>query len=142
MEYEATSKGSCYVLDASSLIAIEGASGKGLKKMPEYPGKWLVVPSKVAKEVDSKSAPKETKDWLSSGKVAIFVSDSEKRLYMRLCVQERALDDPDIEGIVIAYHRKGIYVAEDGSAIIVAKKLGISTMNAKQFLDKVRPRLF
>jgi hypothetical protein len=141
MEEESTSQTSCYVLDASALIEIEGANGKGLKHMPAYPGKWFVVPSKVAKEVDSKSAPKETKAWINGGKYAKFNSDDEGRLFMRLRVEEIALDDADIEGIVIAYHRNGTYVVEEGPAEKVAKKLGINTIKAKQFLDKVRPRL-
>ena len=141
MEYESTSQNSNYVLDASSLIQIEGPKGKGLKSMPDYPGKWLIVPSKVAKEVNSKRAPKETKEWINSGKPATFSSDDENRLFMKLRVQERSLDDPDIEGIVIAYHRKCIYVVEEGPATIVAKKLGISIKNYKQFLELIKPHL-
>ena len=141
MVYELITKTTCYVLDASSLIEIEGANGKGLKYLPAYPGKWLVVPSKVAKEVNSRGASKETKEWISKGKAASFSCDDEGKLYMRLLVQERALDDPDIEGIVIAYHRKGTYVVEEGPATNVATKLGISTINARQFLDMVRPSL-
>lgn len=141
MVYESPSQSPCYIFDASSLIEIEGSKGKGLKCLPEYPGKWLVVPSKVAKEVNSKRAPKETKEWLNGGKAALFSSESEKRLYMKLRVQEGALDDADIEGIVVAYHRKGIYVVEDGPATIVARKLGIRTMSAKSFLNIFRPRL-
>jgi hypothetical protein len=131
----------CYVFDASSLIEIEGPNRKGLKQMPGYPGKWLVVPSKVSKEVDSKGAPKETKEWLKGGKAATFISDAERELFMRLRVQEIALDDADIEGIVIAYYRKGTYVVDEGPATNAARKLGIKTINAKQFLDIVKPRL-
>jgi rRNA maturation endonuclease Nob1 len=141
MEYESNSQISCYVLDASSLIEIEGSNGKGLKSLPEYPGKWFVVPSKVFKEVNSKEAPKETKEWLNNGKSSSFSSDDENRLYMRLRVNESALDDADIQGIVIAYHRKGTYVVDDGPAILVAKKLGIRIMNYRQFLESIRPHL-
>jgi len=143
MEDELLSKTPCYVFDASSLIQIEleGSHGKGLKQMPEPPGKWLVVPSKVAKEVNSKDAPADTKNWLRSGKLSTFNVDSEGRLFMGIRVQERLLSDADIEGIVIAYHRKGTYIVEEGLATGVAKRLGIRTMNAEQFLDKVRPHL-
>ncbi len=134
----------CYVFDASSLIEIEvgGSHGKGLKNMPDWPGKWLVVPSKVAKEANSESAPADTKNWLRGGKLSKFNVDSERRLFMKIRAEEKLLSDADIEGIVIAYHRKGTYVVDDGPAAIVAKKLGISTIKAKQFLDAVRPRLF
>lgn len=141
MEEESAAQIPCYVFDASALIEIEGKNGKGLKYMPAYPGKWFVVPSKVAKEMDSKSAPKETKDWLSGGKSATFNSDDERILFMRLRVKESALDDSDIEGIVIAYHRKGIYVVEEGPATNIARKLGVNTIKAKEFLDTIRPRL-
>ena len=141
MEDKSTSESSCYVFDASSLIELEGPNHKGLKHMPDCPGKWLVVTSKVAKQVNSKSAPAETKNWLRSGRLAIFNVNSEGVQFMKLCVEERALEDPDIQGIVIAYHRKGTYVVEDEPARSVARRLGIKTMNAKQFLDKVRPHL-
>ena len=133
----------CYVFDASSLIEIEleGSHGKGLKTMPDRPGKWLVVPSKVAKETNSESAPADTKNWLRSGKLSKFNVDNERRLFMKIRAEEKLLSDADIEGIVIAYHRKGTYVVDEGPATIVAKRLGISTIKAKQFLDKVRPRL-
>ena len=109
--------------------------------MPSNPGKWLVVPSKVAKQLNSKGAPKETKEWLSRGKIATFSVNGERMLFMRIRVQERLLEDADVEGIVIAYHRKGTYVVKEGPATNVAKRLGIRTMNANLFLDEVRPRL-
>ena len=143
MEDRPSPESPCYVFDASSLIQIEseGSHGKGLKHMPDRPGKWLVVPSKVAREVNSESAPADTKNWLRSGKPSTFNVDSERRLFMKIRVEERLLSDADIEGLVIACHRKGTYVVEEGPATSVAKRLGVRTMNAKQFLDKVRPHL-
>lgn len=141
MEDKLPSESPCYIFDASSLIELEGVDGKGLKHMPDYPGKWLVVPSKVAKEVNSKGAPVDTRNWLRSGKLSTFNVDSERRTFMQIRVQERLLSDADIEGVVLAYHRKGTYVVDEGRATSVAKSLGVRTMNAKQFLDKVRPRL-
>jgi len=141
MEEQSPSKSPCYVFDASSLIALEGSSGKGLRHMPAYPGKWLVVPSRVAREVNSEGAPADTKKWLRSGKLSKFNVDSEHRLFMKIRAHEILLSDADIQGIVIAYHRKGTYVVEEGLATSVAKRLGIYTMNAKQFSDKARPRL-
>lgn len=141
MEFKLTSKNDCYVFDASSLIEIEGKKGKGLKSMPDFPGKWLIVPSKVAKEVNSEGAPKETKDWIVKGKPAKFNSDNERQLYMKIRVQESALDDADIEGIVLAYHRKATYVVEEGPAGTIAQKLNVTIINAKQFLDIIRPQL-
>ena len=141
MEDKSASESSCYVFDASSLIELEEPNRKGLKDMPDRPGKWLVVPSKVAKQVNSKGAPAETKNWLRSGRLAIFNVNSEGVQFMKLRVKERALEDPDIQGIVIAYHRKGTYAVEDGPARNVAKSLGVRTINAKRFLDEVRPHL-
>ena len=143
MEYRSALESPCYIFDASSLIQIESedSHGKGLKHMPNHPGKWLVVPSKVAREVNSESAPADTRNWLRSGKLSKFNVDSEHRLYMKIRTQEILLSDADIEGIVIAYHRNGIYVVEEGLARSIARRLGIGTMNAKQFLDKVRPHL-
>ncbi len=141
MEDKPSAEPPCYVFDASSLIELEGPHGKGLKYMPERPGKWLIIPSKVAREVNSKSAPTDTKNWLRSGKHSTFNVDSEGALFMKIRTHERLLSDADIQGIVIAYHRKGTYVVEEGLATSVAKSLGINIMNAKQFFDKVRPRL-
>lgn len=143
MEDMSASESLCYVFDASSLIQIEleGAHGKGLRHMPGHPGKWLVVPLKVAKEVNSEGAPADTKNWLRSGKLSSFNVDSERRLFMKIRAEERLLSDADIEGIVIAHHRNGTYIVEEGPATGVARRLGIRTMNAKQFLDKVRPHL-
>lgn len=143
MEDRSSPESPCYVFDASSLIQIEleGSHGKGLKHMPDHPGKWLVVPSKVAREVNSKGAPADTKNWLRSGKLSAFNVDSERRLFMEIRAEETLLSDADIEGIVIAYHRKGTYIVEEGPATSLARRLGIRTMNAKQFLDKVRPHL-
>jgi len=129
----------CYVFDTSSLIKLERSLV--LNHMPDYPCKWLVVPSKVAKQLNSEGAPKETKKWLNNGKFAVFSVNSERVLYMKLRVQEKLLEDPDVQGIVIAYHHKGTYVVEEEPATRVARKLGIMTINANQFLDTVRPRL-
>ena len=143
MEDKSSSESPCYVFDASSLIEIEAdrSHGKGLRQMPDRPGKWLVVPSKVARELNSESAPASTKNWLRSGKPSKFSVDSERRLFMKIRAEERLLSDADIEGIVIAYHRKGTYVVDEGPATNLAGRLGIRTISAKQFLDSVRPRL-
>ncbi len=140
MEDESLSDAPCYVFDTSSLIEIERGHN-GLKLMPDQPGKWLVVPSKVAKEVNSEGAPVDTKNWLRSGRPSTFSVDDERRLFMQIRRQETLLSDADIEGIVIAYHRKGMYVVEEGRATSVARGLGVNTMNARQFLDKVMPHL-
>ncbi|HEY54891.1 MAG TPA: hypothetical protein G4N91_01230 [Dehalococcoidia bacterium] len=129
----------CYVLDTSSLIKLERSAG--FRHMPEYPGKWLVVPSKVAKQLNSEGAPKATKKWLSNGKPAKFSVNSETVLYMKLRVQEKLLEDPDIQGIVIAHHRKGTYVVEEELATRVAQSLGIRTLKLEQFLEEIKPRL-
>jgi predicted nucleic acid-binding protein len=129
----------CYVFDTSSLIKLE--KSLGLNHMPAHPGNWLVVPSKVAKELDSERAPKETKRWLNSGKSATFSGNGERVLYMTLRVREKLLEDPDIEGIVIARHRNGTYVVEEGLASRVAKSLGIKTLKTAGFLGEVMPHL-
>ena len=129
----------CYVFDTSSLIKLERLVG--LHHMPDYPGKWLVVPSKVAKQLDSEGAPKETKKWLNNGKLATFSVNSEKMLYMKLRVQEKLLEDPDIQGIVIAHHRKGTYVVEEELASRVAQSLGVRTLKTEKFLEEVMPHL-
>jgi len=129
----------CYVFDTSSLIKLERSIG--LHRLPDYPGKWLVVPSKVAKQLNSEGAPKETRKWLNSGKFATFSVNSESVLYMNICVQERLLEDPDVQGIVIAYHRKGTYVVEEVPATRVARRLGVRAINAEKFLEEVMPHL-
>ena len=129
----------CYVFDTSSLIKVEKSGG--LHRMPDYPGKWLVVPSKVARQLDSERAPRETKRWLSNGNVASFSGDGETVLYMRLRVQEKLLEDPDIQGIVIAHHRKGTYVVEEELASRVAQSLGVRTLKTERFLEEIMPRL-
>ena len=130
---------SCYVFDTSSLIKLERLDG--LHHMPDYPGTWLVVPSKVAKQLDSEGAPKETKKWLNNGKAATFSGNGEKVLYMTLRVQEKLLEDPDIQGIVIAHHRKGTYVVEEELASRVAQSLGVRTLKTEKFLEEVTPHL-
>ena len=129
----------CYVFDTSSLIKLERSVG--LHHMPVYPGKWLVVPSKVAKQLNSEGAPKETKKWLNNGKFAKFSVNSEEVLYMKLRVQEKLLEDPDIQGIVIAYHRKGTYVVEEELATRVAQSLEVRTLKSEKFLEEVMPHL-
>ncbi len=129
----------CYVLDTSSLIYLE--KSPGLHHLPDFPGKWLVVPSKVAKELNSTGAPKETKNWLNSGRAATFSVNSEKELFMKLRVQEKLLHDPDIQGLVIAHHRKGTYVVNEVRATRVAQSLGLRTLKAQQFLEEVIPHL-
>ncbi len=141
MEDELPSKSTCYVFDASSLIELEGVDGKGLRYMPAYPGKWLVVPSKVAKEVNSKGAPTETRKWLMGGRPSTFNVDNERRIFMRIRAHEKLLSDADIEGIVLTFYRKGTYVVEEERAISVAKSLGVITIKANQFLDEIRPHL-
>lgn len=129
----------CYVFDTSSLIQIERTVG--LHIMPDYPGKWLVIPSKVAKQLNSEGAPQETKKWLNKGKFASFSVDSETELYMRLLVQEKLLEDADVQGIVIAHHRKGTYVVEEELATHVAHKLGMRTLKSDGFISEVIPHL-
>ncbi|HEY83298.1 MAG TPA: hypothetical protein G4O01_08460 [Dehalococcoidia bacterium] len=109
--------------------------------MPERPGKWLVVPYKVAKQVNSSGAPAETKNWLNSGKPTDFVTNDERRMFMRLRVQEKLLEDPDIQGIVLAYYRNGTYVVDEGRARKVAESLGIRCISGTDFLLEVQPHL-
>jgi len=141
MEDKPATESPCYVFDASSLIELEGPDGKGLKHMLDRPGKWLVVPSKVAREVNSKSAPANTTNWLRSGKLSKFNVDSEGTLFMKIRTQETLLSDADIQGIVIAYHRKGTYVVEEAKARTIAKNLGIRCLKAKEFQQEIQPLL-
>lgn len=141
MEDKLTTESSCYVFDASSLIELEGQHGKGLKHMPDRPGKWLVVPSKVAREVNSKGAPADTTNWLRSGKLSNFNVGSEGALFMKIRIHETLLSDADIQGIVIAYHRKGTYVVEEAKARTVARSLRIRCLKAKEFRQEVQPPL-
>jgi hypothetical protein len=112
-----------------------------LYHLPESPGKWLVVPSRVGKQLNSQGAPKKTRNWLNNGKLAEFSGDSEHVLFMNIRRREKSLEDPDVQGIVIAYHRRGTYVVENGSAARVARGLGLITINAKEFLREVTPPL-
>lgn len=143
MDSKTSSPPNCYVFDTSSLIALERRSnGKGLREMPAPPGKWLVVPSKVAKQLNSQRAPAETKHWITNGKPAYFSIDEERKLFMKIRVSESLLEDADIEGIVIAFHRKGTYIVEEELARRVAKALGVKCINGSEFLDEIKPRLF
>ncbi len=141
MEKTPLAKPPCYVFDTSSLIEVEGSDGKGLKNMYDVPGKWFVVPSKVGKELNIEGAPADTKNWLKSGKTSTFSVDSEGVLFMKIRVQEKLLSDADIEGIVIAFHRKGTYVVEEGPATGVAQSLGVRAIKAAQFLREIKPFL-
>jgi len=60
---------------------------------------------------------------------------------MRLRVSEPLLEDPDIQGIVLAKQRDAVYVVEDGKARQVAQSLGVSCMRAEQFFAIVNPQL-
>jgi hypothetical protein len=132
----------CYVFDSSALIEIERRpGGKGLRDMPDFPGKWLVVPSKVAKQVNSKGAPQDTKEWLSGGKTSSFVNDTERRLYMSIMAREKALEDADIQGIVLASCRQGTYVVDEGPARKVAESLGTRCISGAEFLKELNPKL-
>lgn len=142
METKLDSTPPCYVFDASSLIELERRrNGKGLKDMPDRPGRWLVVPLKVARQMNSKGAPIETRAWLASGQAAVFTCDDERRQFMKIRVQEKLLEDADIQGVVIAYHRKCTYVVDEGKARMVAKTLGVRCISARHFLSEVQPFL-
>jgi predicted nucleic acid-binding protein len=121
------------VFDSSSLIKLERSHE--LRHLPS-PGNFLVVPSRVAKEVSRKGAPEATIKWLKRGSVADFVAGSEGQLFMRLRQQETLLSDPDIQGIVIAHHRRGTYVVEERAARRVAERLGVKCLNAQEFLQE------
>jgi len=130
----------CYIFDTSSLIELESPDGKGLRRMPEYPGKLFVVPYKVAKEMSTKTAPSDTKNWIANGKYSKF-NTVESALFMKIRVQEKMLSDADIEGIVLAYYRKGAYIVEEKKARAVAQSLGIVCLTAKQFWQDIKPPL-
>lgn len=132
-----------YVFDTSALIEIERSEqgGKGLKKMPEPPGKWLVVPSKVGKQLNGKDAPPTTKKWIESGQQAKLLGDAENVMFMNLSIREPLLEDPDIQGIVIAANRHATYVVENGRAKAVAQSMNIRCLNATKFLNEIQPPL-
>ena len=109
--------------------------------MPAHPGKWLVVPSKVAKQVDSQGAPAETKNWLTRGRPSGFTCSAEETMFMSIRVQESLLEDADIQGLVIAYHRNGTYVVEEAKAKALARSLGIRCISGSAFLLEVQPAL-
>jgi len=133
-----------YVFDASSLIDIERSedSNKGLRKMPEPPGKWLIIPSKVAKQVNGKDAPTTTKKWISSGHLMGLTGEWENTTFMTLRVREPLLEDPDVQGIVIAASRGATYVVENGRAKIVARSIGVRCISFTEFFEEVQPRMF
>lgn len=127
----------CYVFDSSSLIQLERSHR--LRDVPGHPGAWLVVPSRVAKEVNKRGTRLAT--WLGGSKVANFVVESEGQLFLKLRQQERLLSDADIQGIVIAIHRGGAYVVEERAARRVAERLGVRCLNAEEFLQEIKPQL-
>jgi len=123
------------VFDSSSLIDIEHS--RYLRRL-RPPGNFLVVPSRVAKEVNRRGSPLAT--WLNRGKVADFVVDSEGQLFLMLRRRERLLSDADIQGVVIAHHREGTYVVNEKAASRVAQSLGVECLNAEEFLREFFPR--
>lgn len=133
----------CFVFDTSALISIErDPNRRGLyHEMPHSPGAWLVVPSKVKAQLNGAGSPQTTKRWLAEGHTSTFSCDEEGQLYMRLRVSEPLLEDPDIQGIVLAKQRDAVYVVEDGKARQVAQSLGVSCMRAEQFFAIVNPQL-
>ena len=132
----------CFVFDSSSLIQMEHENGgKGLRGMPFPPGKKVVIPSRVLKEINTNKAPPETKRWLSQGHSAEFATTAESQEYARLRVTEPLLADADIQGIVLAWHRGCAYVVEEGRARGVASSMGVQCINIDEYLDFVRPRL-
>lgn len=128
------SKPPCYVFDSSSLIKLERSHD--LRHLPP-PGNFFIVPSRVAKEVNKRASPLAT--WLKKGRVANFIVGSEGQLFMRLRQQETLLSDADIQGIIIAHHRRGTYVVEEKASRRVAESLGVKCLNADEFLREVRP---
>ena len=132
-----------YVFDTSSLIEIERSEGggKGLRQMPGPPGKWLIVPSKVAKQVDGKTSPPTTKRWIAGGYQTRLNGQWENTTFMTLRVEEHLLEDPDIQGIVVAASRNATYVVENGRAKAVAQSIGVRCINSIEFLKEVHPPL-
>lgn len=133
-----------YVFDTSSLIDIERSedSSKGLKKMPDPPGKWLIVPSKVASQVDGKDSPTTTKRWIASGSQTRLIGEWENTTFITLRVKEHLLEDPDIQGIVVAASRNATYVVENGRAKAVAQSMGVRCISSIEFLKEIKPSLF
>lgn len=133
-----------YVFDTSSLIDIERSedSSKGLRKMPEPPGKWLMVPSKVARQVDGKDSPPTTKRWIANGYQTRLIGKWENTTFMTLRIKEPLLEDPDIQGIVIAASRNATYVVENGRAKTVAQSMGVRCISSIEFLKEIQPTLF
>jgi hypothetical protein len=132
-----------YVFDTSALIEIERSEqgNKGLRKMPEPPGKWLIVPSKVGKQLDGKDAPPTTKKWIESGRQTKLLGEIENTTFMTLRVREPLLEDPDIQGIVVAANRHATYVVENGRAKTVAESMDIRCINSAKFLKEIQPSL-
>lgn len=139
---------SLYVFDASSLIDLENSRELGL--LSEL-GSLVVVPSRVAKEVNRRGTPIHR--WFQGGigrgrrrrerrRVADFVVPAEGGLFLRLKQQHPYLSDADIQGIVMAHQRNATYVVEENAATRVAEGLGIRCLRAQEFIDEVRPRLF
>lgn len=120
-----------YVFDSSSLINLEHSSEL---KLLSKPGNLLIVPSRVAKEINKRGSRLGT--WLKKGKVAYFLVDSENQLFMKLRVSEKALSDADIQGIVIARQRNATYVVEEAAARKVAEELGVRCINAADFMKE------
>ena len=130
-----TSQPPCYVFDSSSLIELERSHD--LRHLSP-PGNFLIVPSRVAKEVNKRGSPLAT--WLKKGRVAMFVATSEHELFYRLTLQAQGLSDADIQGIVITHHRRGKYVVEENAARRMAENLGLSCLSAKEFLSEFLPK--
>lgn len=131
------------MFDTSALINIErDPQRKGLyKEMPDLPGSWLVIPSRVKAQLNGRGSPQSTKKWLAAGHTSSFSCDEERELFMTLRVNEHMLEDPDIQGIVLAKHRQAVYVVEDGKARQVAESLGVSCVSAVEFFNTVNPPL-
>jgi predicted nucleic acid-binding protein len=130
-----------YVLDTSAIINMEHS--KALNNM-EFPDKWLVVPSGVARElnVDNHLTPEITRRWLKQGKAASFTKE-EELLYRKLVINP-AVDDGEAQAIAMAFYRKKTLVIDEkknGQVWKIAESYGIRCIDSKQFLNEIKPQL-
>lgn len=126
-----------YVLDSASLIELERS--KRLRQL-KHPGSRIVIPDRVAREVDRPRTPLER--WLRRYPKSItrLIPSGEGSTYLKLLAQtDPRIDDGEAAALAICLHRGGTLVTDDRAAARKAAEHEVRCIDAEQFWSEWEP---
>ena len=131
-----------FVIDADCIIKL--ARDGSLRQLPPDEA-TIVVPFKVDEEIRRyRGRRTRAKDWLAVNRhlVKRFYTHEEGSLFVRLGRSSAgSLGEGERAGIAIARYRNGTFVSDDRVAKLAAEEIGVRTLGASEFRDRVVLRL-